>query len=174
MTDMANRSAALNGCEKRITFISTDVRTVRQHRAAGSFDAVFFNPPYRKAGSGRVNPQERKAAARHELHGTIDDFLEAAAFLLKAKGRLYAIYPVERSVALLSGLRTRRIEPKKLRFVHSFAESTASFVLVEAIKGAGEELRVEPPLIMYESPGVYTAEMRRVFNGDPIRDANGA
>ncbi|HET57355.1 MAG TPA: tRNA1(Val) (adenine(37)-N6)-methyltransferase [Deltaproteobacteria bacterium] len=173
MTDMANRSAALNGLEKRTTFIAVDVRTVRKHCGAESFDVVFFNPPYRKSGSGRVNPQERKAAARHELHGTIDDFLESAAFLLKAKGRLYAIYPAERSVTLLSGLRTRRIEPKKLRFVHSFAQSAASFVLVEAIKGAGEELRVEPPLIIYESPGVYAAEVSSIFNGKNVRNANG-
>lgn len=173
MADMANRSAALNGFEKRTTFIAVDVRTVRKHCDAESFDVVFFNPPYRKAGSGRVNPQGHKATARHELHGTIDDFLEASAFLLKAKGRLYAIYPAKRAVALLTGLRKKGIEPKKLRFVHSFKESPASFVLVEAIKRGGEELRVDPPLIIYESPGVYAAEVSCIFNGKNVRNANG-
>lgn len=32
-----------------------------------SFDAVTCNPPYRKINSGRVNPAEEKAIARHEI-----------------------------------------------------------------------------------------------------------
>lgn len=165
MVDMSNRSASLNGMEGRVSFARKDVREVRRQCEPGCFDSVFFNPPYRKAGSGRVNPFPEKATARHELHGTIEDFIRAAAFMLKEKGRVYVIYPAKRSVGLVASLRQNGLEPKRLRFVYSGPSSPAIFLLVEGIKGGGEEVKVMPPLVIFEAPGVYAGEVRRMMEG---------
>lgn len=163
MVDMSNRSAALNGMEKRVSFSRQDVREIRRHFEPGRLDTVFFNPPYRKAGSGRVNPLRQRAAARHEMHGTIDDFIRAAAFLLKEKGRVYVIYPAKRSVSLIASLRRNGLEPKRVRYVQSDALSLAVFILIEGIKGGGEEVTVPPPLVVFEAPGVYSEEVRKMM-----------
>jgi len=70
------------------------------------------------------------------------------------------VFTATRSAELVSVLRARRLEPKRIRFVHPYVDARASSVLVEARKGGGVELAVEAPFIMYEAPGVYTAEAR--------------
>ncbi|MCK9229184.1 MAG: methyltransferase domain-containing protein [Syntrophales bacterium] len=162
MVDMSNRSALLNGFKERVSFACRDVREIRRHYEPGSYDVVFFNPPYRKVGSGRINPLREKAAARHEVYGTIDDFVGGAAFLLKEKGRVYVIYPASRSVGLIASLRQNGLEPKVLRFVHSEASSPAVFVLAEGIRGGGEEVTVMSPLVLFDAPGLYSAEVREM------------
>ena len=110
-----------------------------------------------------MNPLRQRAAARHELHGTIDDFIGAAAFLLKEKGRVYVIYPAKRSVSLIASLRQKGLEPKRLRYVQSDASSPAVFVLAEGIKGGGEQVTVLPPLALFEAPGVYSEKVRKIM-----------
>jgi tRNA1Val (adenine37-N6)-methyltransferase len=36
-------------------------------------------------------------------------------------------------------------------------------VLIEAVKGSGAWLKVEPPFYIYEKGSEYTAEMRKVY-----------
>ena len=36
-------------------------------------------------------------------------------------------------------------------------------VLTEAVKGAGAEMSIEPPLVLYESRGVYSGQARELF-----------
>jgi len=164
MAAMATRSAALNGLEDRVIFRVGDVRLIRRSFEAESYDAVVFNPPYRKVNSGRINPRGEKALARHEIRGTLGDFLEAASYVLKPGGRLFVIYPARRLASLIAGMRESSLEPKRYRGVHSRIGTTGAFILVEACKGGGEELEVLSPLFIYEAQGGYAEEMQEIFN----------
>jgi tRNA1(Val) A37 N6-methylase TrmN6 len=64
---------------------------------------------------------------------------------------------------LISTMRSKRLEPKRIRFVHSRLATPATVVLVEARVGGGVEASVEPPLILYERPGIYTAEAKALL-----------
>jgi tRNA1Val (adenine37-N6)-methyltransferase len=161
--DMAQRSIAHNGLSDRIEICQGDVRDIKAHFEDRSFDAVVLNPPYRRLDSGRINRNNQKALARHELQGTLADFLSAAAYVLKRGSRCYVIYPASRAVELLFRMRKHRLEPKRLRLVHSRADSEGQFVLTEGIKEGGEELAVLPPLFIYEAKGGYTSEMEGLF-----------
>ncbi|KKW34587.1 MAG: Methyltransferase, partial [Candidatus Giovannonibacteria bacterium GW2011_GWA2_53_7] len=88
-----------------------DVRDIRKLFPAHSFDVVVSNPPYRKAASGRINPVPEKALARHELMGTVKDFLQAAGYVLRLAGRAFFIYPATRMAELVCSMRGARIEP---------------------------------------------------------------
>jgi len=163
MVEMAARSAALNGLEGRVTFTAGDVRLLSLTFAAESFDAVVCNPPYRKVNSGRVNPREEKALARHELQGTLRDFLSSASHVLKPGGRFFVIYPARRMATLIAEMRDASLEPKRYRGVHSRFDSEGVFVLVEGRKGGGEELEILPPLCIYKDSGAYTDAMEEIF-----------
>ncbi|MCX7636077.1 MAG: hypothetical protein N2Z74_10090, partial [Syntrophales bacterium] len=127
------------------------------------FTVVVTNPPYRRLRSGRINPQPPKARARHEITGTIGDFVAAASWVLTAKGRFFVIYPASRLVELCCRMRERSIEPKRLQMVHSTLEGRGEFALVEGVKGGKEELAVLPPLVLYEREGVYSAAVKKIF-----------
>jgi tRNA1Val (adenine37-N6)-methyltransferase len=165
MADRARRSVSLNGLADRVRIHEGDVRRATSVLPASSFDLAVFNPPYRKVRSGRINVNREKALARHEIAATLEDFLAAASSLLKEGGRAYAIYPAVRAVGILAAMRVRGLEPKRLRMVHSRSDSEGEFVLVEGIRGGGEELEVLPPLFLYGDGQRHSAEMERITGG---------
>ena len=161
--DMAARSVAINALSHKLTLHRVDVRKIKDAFTQGSFDVVVANPPYRKINSGRINTDRQKAIARHEIAGTIEDFLRAAGYVLRPGGRACFIYPATRMVELLCSMREALVEPKRLRMVYSNQDEAGQFVLVEGVKEGGEELAVMPPLFIYEKKGGYTAEMAGIF-----------
>ena len=168
LADMAGRSVALNGMEDRIHVCPGDVKEIRRLFDPQSFDAAVFNPPYRRLNSGRINPDSERAVARHELKGTIDDFLSSARYLLRESGRVHVIYPAARGVQLIARMRGNGIEPKRLRVVHSDGMSGGVFVLAEGVKGAGEELEILPPLFIYRDDDRYSNEVERILAGSSL------
>lgn len=163
LADMARRSVKMNNLENRIEIVSGDIGEVESLFVPQSFNAVVFNPPYRRLNSGKINPDLEKAVARHEIKGTLRDFLLSAKYLAKEAGSVYLIYPAVRMVELLFQMRTCGIEPKRLRMVYSNCFSEGEFLLVEGKKGGGEELKVLQPLFIYHENGGYTEEMEAVF-----------
>jgi tRNA1Val (adenine37-N6)-methyltransferase len=163
LAGMAGRSVALNGLEGRAEMFHGDARNADDFVEARSFDVAVFNPPYRKMGSGRVNPREEKALARHEVAGSVTDFLRTARHALKPGGRACLIYPCSRMVEALHRMRSEKLEPKRLRMVHSRPGSRGDFILVEGMKGGGEELSVLPPLFIYDGDGGYSVELESLF-----------
>jgi tRNA1Val (adenine37-N6)-methyltransferase len=165
MVDRACRNILLNGFAARVKIINGDVRSIERLAQPGSFDAVTCNPPYRKFGVGRLSPDSEKKLARHELQGRLDDFIGAGAYLLRTKGRMALVYRAERTVELFQTMQRFDIEPKRLRWVHSFLGAEASLVLVEGRKGSRSGLNILPPLVVYEKRGTYTAELEGMLAG---------
>jgi tRNA1Val (adenine37-N6)-methyltransferase len=166
MADRAERNVKLNSLEGRISIRRGDVRAIDAIAPPESFDIAICNPPFRKAGSGRISPNDEKRIARHEVQAELGDFLAAAIFLLRLKGRVSLVYAAGRAVDLLSRMRAVRIEPKRLRMVHSFADAEASLVLVEGIKGGRSGIEILPPLIIYRSDKTYSAEVAAQIAGE--------
>ncbi|PLX73327.1 MAG: SAM-dependent methyltransferase, partial [Desulfuromonas sp.] len=108
------------------------------------------------------------------LNGGLADFLAAARSLLKHSGRFAVIFPVERLVELLTGRREERLEPKRLRMVHSRRGDSASLVLVEGRKNGRGGLNVETPLYVYEGERrSYSPEMHKI-RGTTTLGSNGS
>ena len=117
-----------------------DLLNVRELFPAGSFDLVVSNPPYFSVGSGGSG-----GPARMEENCTLEDLCAAAGWLVKNGGRFALVYRPERLVDLLCALRSRGLEPKRLRFVQARTDSPPSAVLVEAYKQGRPGLTVRPP-----------------------------
>jgi len=164
LADMARRNVAVNHLTDRVGISHGDIREIRTMYSPDSFDVAVFNPPYRKLNSGRVNPHRERAIARHEIKGSLSDFMESARILLKDGGAVYAIYPAKRGTELLFQMRRALLEPKKIRMVHSRLSSDAEFILVEGVKRGGEELTIMAPLFIYGENRRYSQEMAGIFN----------
>jgi tRNA1Val (adenine37-N6)-methyltransferase len=174
---IAKRNVVLNGLDGQIQIRQGDVRRPEFLCEPQSFSVAVFNPPYRRLRSGRMNPDPEKAVARHEIAGTAVDFLAAAVYALRKEGRVYAIYTATRMVQLLARMRDFRIEPKRLRLVHSRPGGPGAFVLVEGVKAGREGLKVLPPFFIHQERGGYTSEMTEIFrslSAFPARGGNGS
>ena len=163
MAEMAERSIKLNNLTRDISIMNADLRQASQLLGKAGFDVVTSNPPYMKPGGGLTNPDDSKAISRHEIMCTFDDVAREASALLKNGGRFYLVHRPERLADIIRTLSRYHLEPKRLRMVHSFADSEATMVLIESRKGAGQFMKVEKPLIIYRSEGVYTDEIYNIY-----------
>lgn len=134
----------------------------------GSFDYVVANPPWHRSGNGRESPNASRRAARGGDGASLRDFVAAAARYGTNVGKIAMIFTASRSAELLAEMNANALEPKRIRFVHPQIDSPANAIMVEASKGGGVEARIEAPLILWESPGVYSAEAHAILN--PIAD----
>ena len=160
---MARRSVRLNGLEDKVTIDFGDVKNTEALYRASSFDVVTVNPPYMNEGGGLKNGYSPKTIARHEVLCSLEDVVDAAARLLVPQGRLYMVHRPHRLTDIMVTLRNHRLEPKRLRFVHSYADREPVMVLVEAVSNGKPMVKVMPPLIIYKEDGEYTGEIMKIY-----------
>ncbi len=161
--EMARRSVRLNGLEDKVTIDFGDVKNTEALYRASSFDVVTVNPPYMNEGGGLKNGYSPKTIARHEVLCSLEDVVDAAARLLVPQGRLYMVHRPHRLTDIMVTLRNHRLEPKRLRFVHSYADREPVMVLVEAVSNGKPMVKVMPPLIIYKEDGKYTGEIMKIY-----------
>jgi len=126
---------------------------------------VTVNPPYLPVPDGDQNENPHFAAARHEMHGTLEEILAAGAKLLRFRGKLAMVHRANRLIDICCLMRQYRLEPKRIRFVHSRESEEAQMVLIEGSFGGKPGLRLEPPLFVYNENGEYGSELNDVFYG---------
>lgn len=149
MAEMAQRSVIYNNLQDRIKIICGNLLDAVDMFGYNSFDAIVTNPPYTKAGSGLLNPDDLKAVSRHELYCTLEQLVCVSAKLLKGFGRFFMIHRPERLVDIFSCMRRYAIEPKSIRLVYPKDTKPANLVLVYGLKNGNPQLTVEEPLILY-------------------------
>lgn len=150
--ELAARNVVLNGLCERVRVHSADVREVSASTLGYEVDTVFANPPYMRTDTGRRNDSDYKYLARHEVCGGIEDFCGAASRLLKHGGHFVCVFRPDRLAPLMAALETYRLAPKRMTFVHADAASEPSMVLLDAVKGGADGLRVSAPLLLHDAP----------------------
>ena len=126
---------------------------------------VVTNPPYMTLNEGKISPNPNLAIARHEVAASLQDVVKAAWELLTSGGRFYMVYRAVRVADAIYELKARGMEPKILRFIHPSAENSPNLFLVMAKKGAGPGAKILPPLVVYNSDGSYTDEIKEIYFG---------
>lgn len=165
--DLLVRNIELNGLDARIEARHGDLRDHRELFEPHTADLLVANPPYYRSGERRPPADDEKADARHERHGTLADFIDAAAYILDQRAHLNIIVPPLRLTDLLQSLDTTDLSVDHLRFYHSRADQDAYLVECVARRGGASDMAIRPPLIVYgdedaTDPGRdYGPEVRR-------------
>lgn len=154
MVAAANQNADSLDLAARFTPLAADAR---DYTATG-FDFALANPPFRAPGTGKPCPDDARHRARFEGPGGFATFAACAARNLRAGGQLFLVHLAERLPELIialdeAGLRTRRLLP-----VQGQADTPPRLALVMAVRGGGQGLALEPPLVLYSSEGNLTAQ----------------
>lgn len=168
--ELALKNADLNGLSGRVRFVLDDVRRIAAEgfadgdkNYAGHFDAVTANPPYTKPAGGIPSGTEAVRIARHEVLADLDDFIGAAALLLRDKGDFYMVHRPSRLVDICDACRHVNLEPKELRFVSGKPMEKANILLIHCVKNGNRELSVLKPLSVRTADGDYSEEMLCIY-----------
>ncbi|MBD5632548.1 MAG: methyltransferase [Clostridia bacterium] len=142
LSDMSRRTAELNGFEcDSVCCRLQDIGKEYNER----FSLILCNPPYERGGF--ENETYEKAICRKEITLTLSEILDAAAKTLKFGGRLAIINRADRVAELIYGLKSRKLEPKRMQFVSGTEKSKPYLVMVEAVKGGKEGVEVLPAAV---------------------------
>lgn len=161
---LAARNAELNSISDKVSVICADVKDAPKYIEPCSVDAAVCNPPYGQPAASLPSPFETKAVARSQGEETLDNLLTGAFRILKGKGKLYMVYPAPQMLFLMMRLQEHHLEPKRFRLVYPYASKPANLVLIEAVKDARPTLHPMPPLIIYETDGSLTNELKSVYH----------
>ncbi|MFQ9516256.1 MAG: tRNA1(Val) (adenine(37)-N6)-methyltransferase [Eubacterium sp.] len=161
--EMARKSVTLNKLDEKIDIVDGDIKEASKIFGGAAFNVVTTNPPYMTENHGLRNPDAPKAIARHELKCTLEDVIRESAKVLKPGGRFYMVHRPRRLNEIINLMTEYRIEPKRIRMVHPFADREANMILIEGLRGGRAMMKVEPPLIVYKEQGVYTDEIHDIY-----------
>lgn len=165
LADMARRSVEMNGLQDQITILEGDLRDLVQATGHGAYDAITVNPPYMPLTGGDLKINIHQAIARHEIHCTLEEVVASSMRLLRPGGKMWMVHKPQRLGEMISLLRQYKLEPKVIRFVHPRAGAEANMVLIEALRGGKPDVRILPPLIVYEEHGEYCPEIMNIYYG---------
>jgi tRNA1Val (adenine37-N6)-methyltransferase len=163
MVEYAAENVTLNRLENKIKIIEGDFCKLFEGSVRKKFDAVVTNPPYKKPGTGKINPDSEKAIARHELKCNLHSLVKAASTATIKKGNLYMIYHPHRLDELISELLHFQYHVEKLQMVHSYPEEPASLFMMKAVKNSKKELLVEKPVYVYGDKNEYSEYLRSIL-----------
>ena len=162
--DMAQRSVQLNGLTDKIKIIQGDIKEASDLLGKASYDYVITNPPYMNNDHGLKNPELPKAIARHEILCSLEDVIREGACVLRPGGHFIMVHRPFRLIEIITCLTRYKLEPKRMRFVHPFADKEPNMVLIDAVRGGNSMVKIEPPLVIYATQGQYTQEILDIYN----------
>lgn len=160
--DTLIKSIELSEVIGKVTPIFGDINEYKP-KESSCYTHIVCNPPYRKIGTGGTAKNDVEAIARFNIKLTLEDIALFAKRYLADGGRLTLSYDADMLIDLLAVLRTNMIEPKSLQFVYPSIDKRAKIVLIDSIKTAGVELKIEKPIIQY-GDDITKHEYNKVFN----------
>lgn len=151
--ELGDESLKLNNINN-VKLINDDIKNIGNYYEEGYFDIITCNPPYFKViDSSRINDNNVKAIARHEILIKLEDIVYLAYKFLRDKGKLYIVYRPDRLMELLKLFDKYKFGVKKLQCCYNNSESLSSMILIEAMKNGQDDLKILAPL--------YTENYRR-------------
>ena len=167
VADMARRSVQHNHLDDQITIHTANIQTANKLFAKDAVDVITCNPPYFKLyEESRLNPNDKKALARHEIAMTLEDIFIQAKYLLRGKGKLYLVHRPERLSELIVAGKSRQLILKRLQFIYPKPGEPAKTVLLEFMKnGQDKGLIVLPPFYTQTVDDNYSEEARHIIYG---------
>ena len=157
----AAENAKHNGVNFQV--LQGDLREIRNLLPAGSMDGCISNPPYFPAGSGQAAAGPL-AQARSEETCSMEQLADSAAWLLRTGGTFTVVHRPERLAELIFALKSRNLEPKRLRFTRHSPEKPVNLVLIEAKKGGKPGLLIENELVFFQKNGEKTPEFAGFYH----------
>lgn len=161
--DMAARSVKLNKLEDKIDIICGDVRKGKELFEQNSYQVVTVNPPYMTDNHGLKNLYEPKTIARHEVALNLEDVIALASYVLPVNGNFFMIHKPFRLAEIFDVMKKYHIEPKRMRLIHPYIDKEPTMVMIQGTKGGKSRITIDPPLIVYKEPNVYTDEIHQIY-----------
>lgn len=162
--ELAKKTIEINNLQDQIEIKNINIKDLGSIYETDTFDVITCNPPFFKVkNSSKLNNNDIKTVARHEIEMTLEDIFSVAKKILKNNGIISIVHRPERMVEIIELMRKNNIEPKKIQFVYPKYKSEANMLLIEGSKNGNPGLKVLPPLYVHDEEGNYLDEIKELF-----------
>ena len=147
--DLAVESIEINKLNKQIEVINDDILNISEYFPGNTFDIVVSNPPYYKYQSDSIiNNNDCKSIARHEIKLDLEKLFKSVDKCIKDKGYFYLVHLPERLQEILNIAEVYKFRAKKIQFVYTKEDKTATIVLIKFLKRGNNDVKICPPLFI--------------------------
>ena len=73
------------------------------------------------------------------------------------------VHRTERLMEILETFKKHNIEPKRIQFIYPKINGNSELFLIEGVKNTGSGVKILEPLIVHNSDGSYTEEVKKIF-----------
>ncbi|KZZ86510.1 tRNA1(Val) (adenine(37)-N6)-methyltransferase [Bacillus sp. SJS] len=165
--NMGKRSVEYNALSHQIDMIHGDLKDMPSVLGHQKYDVITCNPPYFKTPQKREqNENEHLAIARHEIHCTLEDVVRVSSQLVRPGGKVAFVHRPGRLLEITEWMKHYKIEPKRIQFVYPKKGREANTLLIEGTKNGQPDLKILPPLFVYDENNEYTKEVRTILYGE--------
>lgn len=162
--DLAKKSVDINNLNDQIEIINDDINELYLNLESDSFDVITCNPPFFQVkDNSKLNKNDYKTIARHEIKLNLDDIFKIARKILKNNGNIAIVHRPERLIDIIDIMRKYNIEPKRIQFVYPKKDKEANILLVEGTKNGNKGFKIEPPIYTHNENGEYTEQVKKYF-----------
>lgn len=147
VADLARENVELNGCTSKIRIVNSDIKDFRERN---SFDAILSNPPYMEVDGKKINGNDSKSIARHEIALNLRELIENSKKLLKPRGTLYIVHRAYRLPEINQLLLEYGFAVEKIQMVYSSRGENANLALIKGCKGRKVLTQILEPLYLDE------------------------
>lgn len=162
--DLAKKSIEMNDLSTRIKLYNMDIKELTKMYETDTFDLITCNPPFFKVNAlSKINDNNIKSIARHEIKINLNDIFSLARKLLKNNGSICMVHRTDRLIDIIDSMRSNNIEPKRIQFVFPKINCDSNIVLIEGTKNGKSGLKVLNPLYIHDSNGDYLEEVKKMF-----------
>ena len=163
---LAQKNIMSNGFDDRLRVLTGDIQALPLI-LGGSFDHVISNPPYHFV-TGTKSRNRRRALAHMGDGLTLDDWVKAAMWAAKPRGRISFICRADRAGELVN------------LFVNAGASETIQFplwprpmvpagrVIIQVRKSVTGPGAILPGLVVHNDDGSFTDAASRIMKGDGL------
>lgn len=160
---LMERSVEENQCAHRLSVLEGDVKEIRSLAKGREYDLVTVNPPYEPMGRGILGQNPHRELARREVACTLEDIIDAAAYLLKSGGRLVMVHRPFRLPEIMKTMDAHGFALSRLRMVEPYEGERPALVLLEGILHSKRELVVEPRMLLHREDKEMSDELMKIY-----------
>ncbi len=138
--DLSMKSVEYNGLNEKFFGVNTRLQDIGAEYNE-RFSLIVCNPPYMLRDAGATAGKEQIAVCKAEMNLPLIDLINAVSRCLKFGGRVALVHRADRLIDVVTAMREKNIEPKRLQLVSGGKKEPYLF-LVEGVKGGKASLKV--------------------------------
>lgn len=164
--ELGKESIELNNINN-IELLNMDAKDITNIFETDSFDLLTCNPPYFKTNNNsKLNDNDIKSIARHEIKINIDDIMKISKKILKNNGSIVLVHRPDRLPDIIIKMKENNISPKKIQFIYPKDNTESNMIIIEGTKNGNNAIKILPPLIIHDDKGNYKEEIKKMFKGE--------